>query len=402
MTRLRYLTAGESHGPQLTAIVEGCPSRLPLRSDDIDRDLARRQLGYGRGDRQAIERDRVRIVSGVRYGRTTGAPVTFVIENRDHANWGEKLAVDEPAVRAEALRAPRPGHADLGGALVYGVDDLRDVIERASARETAARVAVGAVAKAFLAQVGVRVGSYVLAIGGVRADVEAISLQERIAAAAESDVSCPDPTAAEGMRQAIRAASAAGDSLGGLGVAAAWGEQEGGPGAPWSGDAQGAGGEGVPIGLGSHVQWDRRLDGRLAQAVMSINAVKGVEIGPAFENAALPGTRVHDALYPGTPHPCRETNRAGGIEGGISNGEPIVITAAVKPIPTTVSPQRTVDLASGEAVETEYQRSDVCAVPAAAVVAEAMVAWVLADAILERYGGDNMSTIVQRVHDERS
>jgi chorismate synthase len=391
---LRFLTAGESHGPALTAIVEGLPAGLTLRAEMIDRDLRRRQMGYGRGGRQRIEQDQVEILGGVVSEMTIGAPVAMLIRNRDWENWRDRVVA--PWTR------PRPGHADLAGAIKNGLRDLRLVAERASARETAARVAVGAVAKAFLAQVGVRVGSYVLAIGGVRADVEAISLQERIAAAAESDVSCPDPTAAEGMRQAIRAASAAGDSLGGLVVAAAWGEQEGGPGAPWSGDAQGAGGEGVPIGLGSHVQWDRRLDGRLAQAVMSINAVKGVEIGPAFENAALPGTRVHDALYPGTPHPCRETNRAGGIEGGISNGEPIVITAAVKPIPTTVSPQRTVDLASGEAVETEYQRSDVCAVPAAAVVAEAMVAWVLADAVLERYGGDSMSTIVQRVHDERS
>jgi len=387
---LRFLTAGESHGPALTAIVEGLPAGLALRAEMIDRDLRRRQMGYGRGGRQQIEQDHVEILGGVVGESTIGAPVALLIRNRDWENWRDRVV--PPWTR------PRPGHADLAGAVKYALPDLRLVAERASARETAARVAVGAVARALLAQIGVRVGSYVLAIGDARAEVQGMALPERIAAAAQSDVSCPDPLAAEAMRQSIRAASEAGDSLGGLVAVAAWAEEP----------------AHMPIGLGSHVHWDRRLDGRLAQAVMSINAVKGVEIGPAWENAALPGTRVHDALYPGPRDSSpalpgaqrevwhRQTNRAGGIEGGMSNGEPILVTAALKPIPTTISPQATVDLRTGQASQTQYQRSDVCAVPAAAVVAEAMVAWVLADAVLERYGGDDMDTIVQRVRHERA
>jgi len=427
---LRFVTAGESHGPVLTAVIDGLPAGLALDAEQIDRDLRRRQEGYGRGGRQRIERDHAEVTGGLVNGMTIGAPMAIQIANRDWENWRDRVV--------PPWRRPRPGHADLAGAIKYGLDDLRLVAERASARETAARVAMGAVCRALLAYVGVRLGSYVEAIGGVRAGLDDLPLDERLERALASDVSCPDPAAADAMRAAIDAARAAGDSLGGVVVAAALG---------------------VPVGLGSHAQWDRRLDGRLAQAGMSVQAVKGVEIGPAFENAALPGTRVHDALYPanvpgvgatggsprsatepgvgttggsprpadesrvgatgGSPRPAdgfpvwatgrsplrgvalvRRTNRAGGVEGGISNGAPIVVRAAMKPIPTTVSPQPTVDLDTGEAAETQYQRSDVCAVPAAAVVVEAMVAWVLADALLERYGGDHVDAILRRVRDD--
>ena len=365
---LRFLTAGESHGPCLTAIVEGLPAGLALRAEDVNRDLSRRQGGYGRGARQLIERDQVRFLGGLVGGKTIGAPLAILIPNRDWENWRERVV--PPWTR------PRPGHADLPGAQKYAIDDMRLVAERASARETAARVAVGAVAKALLRCVGVEIGSYVEAIGGVTVELSGMPLRERLALALESDVSCPDEKAAGHMRARIDQARAEGDSLGGIIVVAALG---------------------VPIGLGSHVHWDRRLDARLTQAVMGIQAIKGVEIGPAFENAALPGTQVHDQLYPGERRPRRRTNRAGGVEGGMSNGEPIVLRAAMKPIPTTVKPLATVDMATGEATTTEYQRSDVCAVPAAAVVGEAMVAWVLAQALLERYGGDDLDTLVRRV-----
>ena len=369
---LRFLTAGESHGPGLSAIVEGLPAGLPLSAGDIDRDLRRRQKGYGRGKRQRIEQDEVRFLGGLVNGVTIGAPLAMLIANRDWENWRER---DVPA-----WTKPRPGHADLAGAQKYGLSDMRLVAERASARGTAARVAVGAVAKALLRAVDVEVGSYVEAIGGVSAPLGDIPLLERIALALDSDVSCPDGNAAALMRARIDEARALGDSVGGVFVLVA---------------------TGAPIGLGSHVHWDRRLDGRLAAAVMSIQAIKGVEVGPAFQNASLPGTQVHDAIYPGSPRPQRRSNRAGGLEGGMSNGEPIIVRAAMKPIPTTVAPIATVDLATGEATTTEYQRSDVCAVPAAAVVGEAMVAWVLAQAVLERYGGDEVAALVRRVRDDR-
>ena len=365
---LRFLTAGESHGPCLTAIVEGLPSGLVVRAEDVNRHLRRRQAGYGRGARQRIERDEARFLGGLVGGKTIGAPLAILIPNRDWENWRDRVV--PPWTR------PRPGHADLAGAQKYALDDMRLVAERASARETAARVAVGAVAKALLSCVGVEIGSYVEAIGGVAASLANVPLRRRLALALESDVSCPDPEAAARMRARIDQARAEGDSLGGIIVVVALGG---------------------PVGLGSYVHWDRRLDGGLARAVMGIQAIKGVEIGPAFENAALPGTQVHDQLYPGDRHPRRRTNRAGGLEGGMSNGEPIVVRAAMKPIPTTVKPLATVDMATGEATTTEYQRSDVCAVPAAAVVGEAMVAWVLAEALIERYGGDDLGTLVRRV-----
>ena len=370
---LRFLTAGESHGPCLTAIVEGLPAGLSVRSEDIDRELRRRQGGFGRGARQQIEHDTVKVLSGLWDGRTIGAPLSLLIANRDHENWRER--------EVPPWTKPRPGHADLGGGKKYGLDDLRLVAERASARGTAALVAVGALAKLLLAAVDITIGSYVEAIGGVRAEVGDLSLDERVARALESDVSCPDPGASERMRRAIDRARDGGDSLGGVLVVVA---------------------NALPVGLGSYVHWDRRIDGRLAQAVMGIQAIKGVEIGPAFENAGLPGSQVQDPLYPGEDGPVRRTNRAGGVEGGMTNGEPLVVRAAMKPIPTMVSPIPTVDLATGKATQTEYQRSDVSAVPAASVVVEAMVAWVLADALMERYGGDDVATIQQRVRDDRT
>jgi chorismate synthase len=375
MTRLRYLTAGESHGPQLTAIVEGCPSRLPLRAEDVDRDLVRRQLGYGRGERQAIERDRVRIASGVRYGRTTGAPVTLILENRDHVNWGDKLAVEEPAVRAEPLRKPRPGHADLGGALVYGLDDLRDVIERASARETAARVAVGALAKRLLAEIGCRVASHVVAIGGVRSSVvlgPRVTVDE-VLRAEDDPLRCLDPEAGLAMRAAIDEARERGDTLGGVVEVVA---------------------VGFPPGVGSYAQGDRRLGGRLAAALMAINAIKGVEVGLGFAAADTRGSGFQDEiLYSEERGYYRETNHAGGIEGGISTGAAIVVRVAMKPISTLMKPLRTVELGTHRPVEAHVERSDVCAVPAAGVVAEAALAFALAEAALERCGGETLEEL---------
>lgn len=365
---LRFLTAGESHGPCLTIIIDGLPAGLPLSEELIARDLARRQQGYGRGGRMRIEQDRAEIAGGVIRGLTTGAPLALRIENRDWANWKDR---DWPA-----LTVPRPGHADLAGALKYGLDDVRPILERASARETAGRVAAGAAARALLAEFGVRISSYVTEIGGALATIsEGTALDELLALAEASDVRCPDAAAAQAMRLRIDEARAAGDSLGGVFCVAA---------------------QGAPPGLGSHAQWDRRLDAALAAAVMSIPAIKGVEIGPALENARRPGTQVHDAILPSAEgHRAlrRASNRAGGIEGGISNGEPILVRAAMKPIPTTLTPQPTVDLLTGAAAATEYQRSDVCAVPAASIVGEAMVAWTLADALLAKLGGDSLAEL---------
>ena len=372
---LRFLTAGESHGPCLTAIVEGLPAGLAVDVEAINRDLARRQGGYGRGGRMKIEKDEAEILGGVLLGKTTGAPVALRIENRDWPNWRERWA----GGNLPRLSVPRPGHADYAGMVKYGLDDARLVLERASARETAARVAVGALAKQLLAAFDVAVGSCVAEIGGVIAEIPDLPPEELWALAEASDVRCPDPEAAARMCAAIDAARQAGDSLGGVFVVTA---------------------AGALVGLGSYVHWDRRLDARLAAAVMSIPAVKGVEIGPAFENARKPGTRVHDAFVRGSEKAnqpvTRATNRAGGIEGGMSNGQPIVVRAAMKPIPTTITPQRSVDLATGEPAETQYQRSDVCAAPAAAVVGEAMVAWVLAEALIEKLGGDSLKEMLLR------
>jgi chorismate synthase len=368
---LRFLTAGESHGPCLLAIVEGLPAGLLVDVEAINTDLRRRQGGYGRGARMQIERDRAEVLGGVWQGRTTGAPLALRIENRDWVNGRDR---DLPP-----LTVPRPGHADYAGMTKYGLDDARPVLERASARETAARVAVGALAKQLLAAFDVAVGSYVAEIGDIVATIPDQPPEELWALAEASDVRCPDEDAATWMREAIDAAREAGDSLGGIFVVVA---------------------TDVPVSLGSHVHWDRRLDGRLAQAVMSIPAIKGVEIGPAFENARLAGTQVHDEILPGADAPSplvtRPTNRAGGIEGGMTNGQAVVVRAAMKPIPTTMAPLRSVDLRTGKAATTQYQRSDVCAVPAAAVVGEAMVAWVLAQALMEKLGGDSLAEMKTR------
>jgi chorismate synthase len=358
--------------------VEGLPAGLRVDAEAIDRDLRRRQGGYGRGGRMAIERDHAQIVGGVIGGRTTGAPLALRIDNRDWANWRERWASGE----LPRLTVPRPGHADYAGMVKYGLDDARPVLERASARETAARVAVGALARLLLAEAGIAVGSYVTEIGGAIARVPDLPHEELWRLAEDSDVRCPDPRGAAEMRAAIDAAREGGDSLGGAFVVSA---------------------VGVPVGLGSHVHWERRLDARLAAALIGIQAIKGLEIGPAFENARLPGTQVHDAFVAATggdaadeaPRITRASNRAGGIEGGMSNGMPIVVRAAMKPIPTTMTPQRSVDLATGEVASTQYQRSDVCAVPAASVVGEAMVAWTLADALLEKSGGDSVDEVLR-------
>ena len=366
---LRYFTAGESHGPALVAILEGMPAGLPLPADVVDRELARRQRGYGAGPRMKIERDRARILSGVMAGQTTGAPLAFLIENRDHAKWQGR--------EVPAFTAPRPGHADLSGTLKYGYQDLRPALERASARETAARVAVGAVCKHFLDHFGVRVAGYVSAIAEVEADVSAIPFSQRAALAESSDVRCPDSLAAEAMRARIRAVIDTRDTLGGVIEVVALG---------------------LPPGLGSHVHWDRRLEARLGAAVLGVQAVKGVEFGPAFANTRLPGTQVHDPIRLEGDFLVRPSHRCGGLEGGVTTGDPLIVRAAMKPIATTLEPQQTVDLAAGEEVPTRYERSDFCPVPRAVPILEAVVSVVLADALIEKLGGDSLEEMGPRYH----
>ncbi|MFL5734077.1 MAG: chorismate synthase [Chloroflexia bacterium] len=364
----RFLTGGESHGPSLTVIVEGFPAGVPVPPEEVNRDLVRRQGGYGRSGRQRIEHDEAQFMGGVEKGISTGGPIVIQIANRDYANFIKK---EHPP-----LTAPRPGHADLVGAIKYGYSDMRTALERSSARETAARTAAGAVGKQLLAQFGVRVGSLVTEIGGAVARDVDLSSPERLAEATEgSPVRCPDPEATEQMKALIDNARRTGDTLGGVFVV-------------WA--------TGLPVGLGSYVHWDRRLDGLLAQAVMSIQAIKGVEIGDAFENARRNGRDVHDQIYVGNSGPERHTNRAGGLEGGVTNGQPLIVRAAMKPISTTINPLQTVDLATGEQTTTQYQRSDFCAVPAAGVVGEAMVAWVLAEALHEKLGGDSLDELRER------
>jgi chorismate synthase len=365
---LRFLTAGESHGPALTAILDGVPAGLPLAEEDVNLQLRRRQKGYGSGGRMRIERDQVRFTGGVLNGHTTGAPIATQIQNRDWANWRDRDIAP--------MTIPRPGHADLTGATKYGYRDLRLALERASARETAARVAVGAICRRLLGELDAVVGSYVVQIGDVQVELpDDLQYAERFARAEESDVRCPDATAAEAMHACIRVAKQARDTLGGVFEIVALG---------------------LPPGLGSHAQWDRRLDARLMAAVGSIQAIKGVEIGAAFENAGRRGTEVHDEILLDEDMLTRPTNRAGGFEGGITNGQPVVVRAAMKPISTTLTPLRSVDLAAGEPAATRYERSDICAVPRAAVVAEAMVAFVLAGTLLEKLGGDSLSEMRPR------
>lgn len=351
-------------------IVEGMPAGLPLTEDDIAADLRRRQGGHGRGGRQQIEQDRAQIISGVRHGLTLGSPIALGLENRDWANWQETMAVDPVPGPVEKVTRLRPGHADVPGVMKYFQDDVRPVLERASARETAARVAVGAVCRRLLEEFDVAVHSHSVGIGGVEAHVEG---EPDWGAVEASPVRCADKDAEKSMIAAIDAARDGGDSLGG--VVEVWAT-------------------GVPIGLGSHVHWDRKLDGVLAQALMSIHAVKGVEIGSGFGLAAQRGSQVHDVILPagewgGRPW-RRASNRAGGIEGGMTNGEPVVARAALKPISTIRKALPSADLASGEPVEAHFERADVCVVPAAGVIAEAMVCIVLAGALLEKFGGDHL------------
>ncbi len=365
---LRYLTAGESHGPALVGIIEGLPAGLPLAPDDMAADLARRQAGYGRGARQRIEADRAEILAGVIGGLTTGAPLALRIANRARPELGDTARPPRSI--------PQPGHAELVGALKYGFDNVEWVAERASARETAMRVAIGAVAKKLLAAVGIEVTGYVVAIGQVTSPELDLPLTERSARADASPVRCPDEAASARMVAEIDRATEAGDTVGGIVEVRA---------------------EGLPLGLGSFVHPDRRLDARLGAALLGIPAIKGVEIGPAFANSRLWGTQVHDPLRMKEGQVIRPTNRAGGLEGGMSNGQPLVLRAAMKPIPTTHRLQPSVDLATNSEADTVYRRSDTCAVPAASVVAAAAVAWVLAEAVLERYGGDRMEQVIGRM-----
>jgi chorismate synthase len=382
---LRVVTAGESHGPALVAVVEGIPAGLPLRAEDVDRELARRQAGHGRGERMKIERDRVEILSGVRLGATLGSPLALLVRNRDWENWRIPMSPEPvPGATDEELRRvtlPRPGHADLVGLLKYDRTDARDILERASARETTARVAAGAVAKRLLAEFGVTVGSHVVHLGGVDARVPDPLPDDLNAAADRSPVRCLDPEAEARMVDAIDRAKAEGDTLGGIFEVVV---------------------RGLPVGLGSHVAFDRRLDGRLAWACMSIPAMKGVEIGLGFEAARRRGSQVHDEIErdPGrrlTGGYRRLRNHAGGLEGGITTGEPLVVRVAMKPLSTLMRPLRSVDVRSGEPGAAVRERSDVTAVPAAATVGEAMVALVLADAFREKFGGDSLGEMKANV-----
>lgn len=365
---LRFLTAGESHGPSLTTILDGIPAGLSLTPEIINKELARRRQGYGSGGRMKIEMDAVQILGGVMAGETTGAPIAMLVQNDDHVKWKGKAI--------EPMTAPRPGHADLTGAVKYGYKDLRPALERASARETTMRVAVGAVCKHFLAQFGIIVGGYVFSIGKVSADFGDMPYEERFTRAEESDVRCPIESAAGKMRAEIEKTIQGKNTLGGVLEVVALN---------------------LPIGLGSFMQWDRRLEAKLAYAIMSVQAIKGVEVGDAFENAKRIGTEAHDAMQLGSHNSVtRNSNRAGGTEGGVSNGQPIVIRAAMKPIATTLVPQHTVDLAKGENAPTKYERSDFCPVPRAVPILEAMVAFVLTDALLEKIGGDSLNEMKPR------
>jgi len=364
------LTAGESHGPQLTVIIEGLPSGLAISEDDLRRDLARRQGGHGRGGRQKIETDFARIASGVRGGFTIGSPVTLVLENKDHANWTAEMTASSEGFAPKPVTRLRPGHADLAGALKYGHTDVRNVLERSSARETATRVAAGAVARKLLGTFGVEIFSFTQSIGRTDIGFEGVDVDTvTIADIEASPVRCPDPDASRRMVADIDEVAERGDTLGGTFRIVA---------------------RGVPLGLGSYVHWDRKLDGRLAQAVLSINAIKGVEFGAGFEGAARPGSEFHDQIDYADGRFRHLTNRAGGLTGGVTNGEPIDLRVAIKPISTMKKPMQSIDLNTKEKVEAHYERSDVCVVPAAGVIGEAVVALTIADAFLEKFGGDSM------------
>ncbi|MGE5854489.1 MAG: chorismate synthase [Deltaproteobacteria bacterium] len=383
---LRYLTAGESHGPCLTMIIDGVPAGFPIQIEKINRDLWRRQQGYGRGGRMLIEKDEAQVRSGIRWGETIGAPVALGIENRDWKNWTKKMsALPEDRDDKIAVTKPRPGHADLNGALKYDRSDIRDILERASARETVARTAVGSFAKQLLAPFDIRVMGYIRSIGNVAADLSRLSFHEIYARSDESPVRTADADAEEKMIALIEECKREGNTLGGIFEIVVLG---------------------LPPGLGSHTQWDRKLDGRLARALMSIQAMKGVEIGLGFEMARRRGSQVHDEIFfdpskdvsEGTPRVVptgfyRGSNNSGGTEGGMSNGAPLVARVAMKPISTLMSPLQSVDLRSKQPADASVERSDVCAAPAAAVVGESVVAFEIARAFLEKFGGDSLREV---------
>jgi chorismate synthase len=375
---LRMITAGESHGPGLTCIIEGLPAGLELDREALDRDLARRQLGHGRGGRMKIERDKVEVTGGVRHGRTLGGPIALQVVNRDYANWEDRMnpwPVDDAIAE---VHLPRPGHADLVGTQKYGLTDVRDILERASARETAARVAGGAVAKAFLRDLGVDVFSHVIQITGVSAARRDDLTPEDFAEVDQSPVRCLDPAASDAMVAEINRLRKQNESLGGVFEVRAFGL--------------------VP-GLGSHVSWEERLDGRLGQSILSIQAIKAVSIGDGIEVAGVPGSQAHDEIfYDDARGYYRETNRAGGVEGGMTNGDPLVVRGSMKPLPTLTKPLRSVDISTHEPAEALRERTDSCTVPAAGVVGEAMVAFVLADAYRRKFGGDHIADVRGALH----
>src|SRR5579859_2635750 len=375
---LRFLTAGESHGPELVAIIEGAPAGFEVAIDAINHDLARRQKGYGRGGRMAIERDEVRVVSGIRFGRTMGSPVTFIVENRDFKNWEKRMSAD-PGHRGEAkvVTRPRPGHADLAGVIKYNLEDIRDVLERASARETTARVAIGSFAKEFIAPFGITVLGYVASIGSTEARVPGeVTIEEMAQITEDSQVRVADPEAERAIIAEIDECKKAGDTLGGVVEVIA---------------------AGLPVGLGSHVQWDRKLDGRIGHALMSLQAVKGVEFGMGFGAARVRGSQLHDEIGYDEANRrfTRHSNNSGGTEGGMTTGERLRVRVAFKPLSTLMRPLRSADIRTkAEAVGT-IERSDVCAIPAAAVIAEAVVAFEVAAAFLDKFGGDSLAEVTR-------
>lgn len=378
---MRYLTAGESHGPQLTTIIEGVPSGLNVSIAMINDRLQKRQSGYGRGNRMKIETDKVKILSGVRDGKTTGAPITLAIENDDHVNWKEIMNVEEVTDHTKRVSKPRPGHADLNGAIKYNLKDIRDVLERSSARETAIRVAIGELCRQLLTPFNIKIFSHVINIGGIQAksyqqigesNVNFIEIVEA------SDVRCFDSEISTLMKQKIDHAKQSGDSLGGVVEVIAFG---------------------LPIGLGSHVHWDRKLDGKIGQAILSIQGFKGVEIGIGFDVANLPGSKVHDEiLWSMEKGFFRASNNAGGVEGGMTNGEPLIVKGAMKPIPTLYKPLNSIDIDTKESFKATIERSDTCAVPAASIVAESVVAWEIAEAFFGKFAGDSVNEIIANYH----
>jgi chorismate synthase len=393
MANLRYITAGESHGKALIGILEGIPSGLSISAEDIDRDLKRRQGGHGRGGRMKIESDHAEILSGVRWGKTIGSPITLLLENKDWANWQEVISSDNPPIppfskggKVGFVTRPRPGHADLAGAIKYDSHDIRNILERSSARETAMRVALGAMAKKFLSEFNIKVGSHVIQIGKIKVQSSKFKVQSSekkllsiFEKAEKSSVRCSDEDKSKKMIKLIDKAIKEGNSLGGIFEVFVIG---------------------VPVGLGSHIQWDKRLDGRLAQALMSIQAIKGVEVGLGFEMSGRFGSEVMDEIfYESSKFKVqsskfyRKTNYAGGIEGGMTNGMAIILRAAMKPIPTQRKPLQSVDIITKETAKAAYERSDICAVPAAGVIGEAMVALTIADAFLEKFGGDSIAEV---------